>query len=83
VAFSIGLLSPATGEVVWEGSFDETQESLSANVFDWWMFWDEGPRWLSASELSGLGVDQLLRECEQWLTAEREEAAAEAAATQD
>lgn len=78
VAFSIGLLSPVTGEVVWEGSFDETQESLASNFFDWWMFWDRGPRWLSASELSGLGVDRLLRECELFLTAEREEAAAAA-----
>lgn len=77
VAFKIGLLSPASGDVVWEGEFDETQESLSANFFDWWMFWDKGPRWLSASELSGLGVDRLLKECEQQLTADRAEAAGE------
>lgn len=73
VRFSIGLVGVESGEVVWEGDFDETQESLSANVFDWWMFWEAGPHWLSASELAGLGVDRLLDECRNSLTAEQED----------
>jgi hypothetical protein len=86
VKFRIGLLSPRTGEVVWEGEFEEAQEALSSNVFDAWMFWEAGPHWLSASELAGLGVDRLLDECRQSLTAEREdveEAAPEEGATKD
>jgi TolB-like protein len=73
VRFSIGLVSVATGEVVWEGEFEETQESLAANFFDWWIFWDAGPRWLSASELAGLGVDKLLDECRASLTPDKDE----------
>lgn len=73
VKFSIGLLSPNTGEVVWEGEFEDAQEALASNIFDWWMFWDAGPRWLSASELAGLGVDRLLDECRQSLTPDRED----------
>jgi hypothetical protein len=73
VKFSIGLLSPTTGEVVWEGEFEETQESLAANFLDWWIFWDAGPRWLSANELAGLGVDQLLDACRASLTPDRED----------
>jgi len=70
-------------EVVWEGEFEETQESLSANFFDWWIFWDAGPRWLSASELAGLGVDQLLKECQASLTPEAEDGEPEPAAKKD
>ena len=83
VKFSIGLASATTGEVVWEGEFEETQESLSANFFDWWIFWDAGPRWLSASELAGLGVDQLLKECQASLTPEREDGEPAPAAEKD
>jgi TolB-like protein len=73
VKFSIGLVGVESGEVVWEGAFDETQESLSANFFDWWMFWESGPRWLSASEMAGLGVDRLLDDCRNSLTPDRED----------
>ena len=73
VRFNIGLVSPTTGELVWEGEFEETQESLASNFFDWWIFWDAGPHWLSASELSGLGVDKLLDECRASLTPDRED----------
>lgn len=73
VKFSISLVGVESGEVVWEGEFDETQESLSANFFDWWIFWEAGPHWLSASELAGLGVDRLLDDCRNSLTAEKED----------
>jgi Peptidoglycan-synthase activator LpoB len=83
VKFSMGLVSVATGEVVWEGEFEETQESLSANFFDWWISWDAGPRWLSASELAGLGVDKLLKECQASLTPERDDGGAPLPATDE
>jgi hypothetical protein len=59
VWFELGLVSVASGDVVWKGHFDQTQEPLTSNLLNWWMFWRSGPRWVSASELAGLGVDRL------------------------
>lgn len=60
VAFELALLQVSTGKVVWEGQFDRTQQSLSENLIDLWMFWRAGPHWFTARELAGLGVEQLL-----------------------
>lgn len=73
VKFHIALVGVESGEVIWEGEFEETQEALSANFFDWWMFWEAGPHWLSANELAGLGVDRLLDECRESLTPDQAE----------
>jgi hypothetical protein len=62
VSFDLGLIDVASGKVLWQGSFNETQESLSANLFNWWMFWRAGPHWFSARELAGLGVEKLIGE---------------------
>ena len=59
VWFELQLMAVDSGEVVWRGSYDKTQEPLSSNLLNWWMFWRAGPRWLSAGELAGLGVDEL------------------------
>jgi hypothetical protein len=59
VWFELDLVAVATGDIVWHGVFDQTQEPLTSNLFNWWMFWRAGPRWISAGELAGLGVDQL------------------------
>jgi hypothetical protein len=60
VWFELQLVAVSSGDVVWHGEFDHTQEPLSSNLLNWWMFWRAGPRWLSAGELAGLGVDELL-----------------------
>jgi hypothetical protein len=62
VSFDLGLVQVASGEVLWEGRFDQTQAPLSSNIFDFWMFWRAGPHWFSARELTALGVDELLEE---------------------
>lgn len=62
VWFELALVSVASGDVVWKGRFDETQEPLSSNLLNWWMFWSAGPRWMSAAELTGLGVDRLFED---------------------
>lgn len=59
VSFDLGLVAVSSGEVLWQDKFDETQEALASNLFDWWMFWSSGARWMSASELAGLGVEKL------------------------
>lgn len=62
VAFDLSLIHVASGEVLWQGQFTRTQEPLASNLFNFWMFWRAGPRWFSARELAGLGVDRLLEE---------------------
>lgn len=61
VSFDLALYSVPAGEVVWKGQFDETQEALSTNLFNAWMFWRVGPHWFSVRELAGLGVEKLLK----------------------
>jgi hypothetical protein len=60
VSFDLALYSVAAGEVVWKEQFDETQEALSTNLLNAWMFWRAGPHWFTVRELSGLGVEKLL-----------------------
>jgi ABC-type uncharacterized transport system auxiliary subunit len=62
VALRLMLISTKSGQVLWKGDFDKTQEPLTSNLFDWWMFWRAGPRWMTAEELSRLGIEELLRE---------------------
>ncbi len=62
VSFDLGMYAVASDEVVWEGQFDETQEALSSNLMNVWMFWRAGPHWFSVRELSRLGVESLLED---------------------
>lgn len=62
VTFDLSLLETATDKVVWHGEYAKTQEALSSNLLQFWMFWEEGPRWLSARELARIGAEQLLDE---------------------
>jgi Peptidoglycan-synthase activator LpoB len=62
VWFELALVAVSTGDVAWKGHFDQTQEPLSSNLLNWWMFWRGGPRWFSAGELAGLGVDRLFKD---------------------
>ncbi len=62
VSFDLGLYVVAADKVVWEGTFDETQEALSSNLLNVWMFWRAGPHWFSVRELTRLGVVSLLED---------------------
>ena len=62
VWFDLALVAVSTGDVVWQSRFDQTQEPLTSNLLNWWMFWRAGPRWFSASELAGLGIDRLFED---------------------
>ena len=48
VAFELQLYLVSAKGVVWKGEFDETQQALSSNFFDAWMFWRAGPHWRAA-----------------------------------
>ncbi|MCX8071189.1 MAG: penicillin-binding protein activator LpoB [Candidatus Binatia bacterium] len=60
VSFGLALVSVKSGQVLWQSRFDQTQQPLTANLFNWWMFWRAGPRWFSAEELARLGAERLL-----------------------
>jgi hypothetical protein len=62
VAFSLSLISVASGERLWTGSFDQTQRPLTTNLFNWWQFWRGGPRWFTAQEFARLGAEHLLQD---------------------
>lgn len=62
VAFDLYLVDVRTGQTLWMGGFDETQKSLSENIWDLSTFFDRGARWLSANELARYGMRELLRE---------------------
>jgi len=62
VSFGLALVSVHSGKILWQARFDRTQQPLTANLFNWWMFWRAGPRWFSAQELARLGVERLLED---------------------
>jgi hypothetical protein len=61
VAFAIYLFDVASGRMLWEGSFNETQRSLFENVLDTWAFLKKGAKWLSADELARYGVREVFK----------------------
>jgi hypothetical protein len=62
VDFRLALLDVRNEEVVWQARFAEEQVPLSSNLLNFWMFWKGGPLWLSAAELSRMGVERLLKD---------------------
>lgn len=62
VAFDLYLVDVRSGETLWTGGFDETQKSLSENIWDWGTFFDRGARWLTAHELARYGMRELLKQ---------------------
>jgi hypothetical protein len=65
VSFDLNLLETATDHIVWHGEYAKTQEPLTSNLLQFWMFWEEGPRWLSARERARRGAAQLLDDLRQ------------------
>jgi len=57
VAFSVYLLDVASGEILWNASFDKTQQSLSENLLDAAGFFKHGAKWLTAEELTRWGAE--------------------------
>ena len=61
VAFEIHLISVADGKTIWRGVFDKTQKSLMEDIFQASSFFRGGARWLTARQLTRLGVDETLK----------------------
>ena len=60
VSFRLYLMHAATGSVVFEGSFNERQQSLFENILKASTFFKRGARWLTAGELSRDGIIGIL-----------------------
>jgi TolB-like protein len=56
VAFVLELWDVKTGDVLWSGRFDETQQALSENLLGLGQVASRGVKWLTAEELAREGV---------------------------
>jgi hypothetical protein len=61
VGFDVHLLRVRDGKRVWDGKFDETQRPLSENLFKIGSFFRRKASWLTAEELSSVGMDEMLK----------------------
>jgi len=61
VTFEIHLLRVSDGALVWRGAFDKTQSSLMEDLFQISSFYRGKGRWVTASELMGEGIEQVLK----------------------
>lgn len=61
VGFDVHLIRMKDEKMVWTGKFDETQRALSENLFKIGSFMRRKASWLTAEELSSVGMDEMLR----------------------
>lgn len=61
VGFVMFLFSAKDGAILWNGSYRETQESLSENLFNVRLFLKRGFKWLTADELAKWGVSETMK----------------------
>jgi len=61
VGFDVHLVRVRDGKTVWDGKFDETQQALSTNLLNIGSFFRRKASWLTTEELSGVGMDEMLK----------------------
>jgi len=61
VAFEVSLHQAPTGRRLWTGRFDETQQSLTANILRARKYPGGGTRWLTAAEFARWGASEVVR----------------------
>lgn len=61
VAFDIHLIRVTDGRLLWNGHFDETQQSLSENLFKLGAFIKRKARWISAHEMATTGIEDVMK----------------------
>jgi hypothetical protein len=59
--FDLHLIRLKDGVEVWRGRMDETQRPLSENFFKIGSFFRRKAHWLTAEELTSVGMDEALR----------------------
>ncbi len=60
VAFGIHLINVADGSSIWYGHYDETQQSLSENLFRLRLFFKRKLQWITAEDMAIAALDELL-----------------------
>jgi TolB-like protein len=60
VAFDIHLIHATNGSLLWNGHFDETQQSLSENLFKLGAFIKRKAQWVSAHEMAITGLEEVM-----------------------
>ena len=65
VAFVLDLIDVRRGDVIWSARFDETQKSLSENIFALGDIGQRGVRWLTAEQLTQEGVKKSVAQLHQ------------------
>ena len=60
VAFGMHLVRVSDGRLIWVGRFDETQHSLSEDLFGLRTFVKRGGGWLTAEELASFGLREVM-----------------------
>ncbi|MFA6498556.1 MAG: hypothetical protein WC256_13035 [Desulfurivibrionaceae bacterium] len=63
VAFDYKLIQAETGQTICSGVFNETQQPLLANMFQFFKKAQRGIKWLSAEELVRDGLQQKITDC--------------------
>jgi hypothetical protein len=67
VAFVLDLVDVRRGDVIWSATYDETQKSLSENIFALGDIGTRGVRWLSAEQLAQEGVKKAVGQLHQMI----------------
>lgn len=61
VAFGLHLIKVADSSNVWYAHFDETQRSLSENLFGLKQFFKRKAKWITAEEMAISGLEDMLK----------------------
>jgi len=62
VAFDLHLIRVADGRIQWSGRFDETQQPLSSNIYNFKKFINRGGKWVTSREMASGGQQSLLND---------------------
>ena len=61
VAFDMMLIRVSDGRTLWTGHFDETQQSLFENIYQWGSFVKRKGKWITAEQLAIDGLNSMFR----------------------
>ena len=62
VAFAVYLVDMKTRRLIWQASYDETQQALLENLFNVKDFFKQGAKWLTAEELARYGMNKMFQD---------------------